>query len=179
VTDRNVADGVGVAGEGRLHRPVGGHDVGAVGDNALLQQFLPEDLARAARFVTGEDVDGRIAPADSLPVGNLAGENLLNLHGGQSGHRVLWTDHCRHAVDGEGKRLEPVLGNFRVGQCPPGVADIDETLADLLHADTRATGRDGDANRRVRLHDALGRSVHHRNVRRAAGNVDLAILAGE
>ena len=174
MADAHVADAQLVLADGRLHGAVGVHHVGGSHDGAFLQGLVHKDFTGAAAVFAGVDRDGGVSAAQGLPVGDLAGKDVLGLLGRDGPHLVGGVDHQGHTVDGEGEALQAVLGDLFFLEGAAGIADLHQAFAHLLHAHAGAAAGHGDADVGVGGHDVFGSAFHDRDVGRAAGDIKRA-----
>ena len=174
MADAHIADAQLVLADGRLHGAVGVHHVGGSHDGAFLQGLFHKDFTGAAAVFAGVDRDGGVSAAQGLPVGDLAGKDVLGLLGRDGPHLVGGVDHQGHTVDGEGEALQAVLGDLFFLEGAAGIADLHQTFAHLLHAHAGTAAGHGDADVGVGGHDVFGSAFHDRDVGRAAGDIKRA-----
>ena len=179
MTDAHIADGVGILSNGGLHGAVGIHHVRALHGRALVEGAFFKGFAGAAAVFAHVERNGSVLAAEFLPVGDLAGKHVLDLRLGQRSHGIGRIHGHGHAVDGKGEGFQTVLGHFAFLEGATGVADLHEALAHLLHAYAGTAAGHRDADVAVGAHDGLRGLLHHRNVRRAAGDIKRALLALE
>ena len=140
---------------------------------------LSRGLAGTAAVLAHIERNGGVLAAEFLPVLHLARKHVLELRLAHGLHTVGGVDHNGHTVNGEGKGHQPVTVDFTLLQSTAGIADLYKPLANLLHTHAGAAAGHGDADVVVSRHDGLSRLLHDRNVRRAARDVERALLPVE
>ena len=174
MADAHITDAQLVLADGRLHGAVGVHHIGGSHDGAFFQGLFHKDFTGAAAVFAGVDRDGGVSAAQGLPVGDLAGKDVLGLLGRDGPHLVGGVDHQGHTVDGKGEALQAVLGDLLFLEGATGIADLHQAFAHLLHAHAGTAAGHGDADVGIGGHDVFGGAFHDRDVGRAAGDIKRA-----
>ena len=170
---REVEVGDGVVGAGDLSLDVTGLvelGIALKVDSLVAKDGGLEGGAGAGAGLTVEDDDGGVVAADLLPVGDLAGEDALELLEGQVVDLDVLGDDGTHAHDGDlvvDEVLDLVGLELSLGE-DVGVTDGDGTGGDSGQALARTVTRAGDGDVGIGVHELLGSSLDESLERRGA-----------
>ena len=170
---REVKVGDGVVGAGHLSLDVAGLvelGVALKVDSLVAKDGGLEGGAGAGADLTVEDDDGGVVAADLLPVGDLAGEDALELLEGQVVDLDVLGDDGAHAHDGDlvvDQILDLVGFELGLGE-DVGVTNGDGAGGDSGQALARTVTRTGDGDVGVGVHELLGSSLDESLERRGA-----------
>ena len=158
---REIEVGDGVVGAAHLSLNVAGLvelGVALKVDSLVAKDGSLEGGAGTGAGLAVENDDSSVVAADLLPVGDLAGEDALELLEGQVVDRHVLGDDGTHAHDGDlvvDEVLDLIGLELGFGE-DVGVADGDGAGGDSGQALARTVARAGDGDVRVGIHELLG-----------------------
>ena len=158
---REIEVGDGVVGAAHLSLDVAGLvelGVALKVDNLVAKDGGLEGGASAGAGLAVENDDGGVVAADLLPVGDLAGEDALELLEGQVVDLHVLRDDGTHAHDGDlvvDEVLDLVGLELGLGE-DVGVTDGDGAGGDSGQTFARTVARAGDGDVGVGIHELLG-----------------------
>ena len=175
VTEAHVADGVGILGDNLLNRAVGslkqglGHDLGLLHDH-----FFPRFVGTGGR-VAGHDHDVGVGAAQFLPIGDLAGVDVLELVEAEFVDRVFGIHDRNKRVDRDGGTdgIDALLGGqflFTALDVAGRHGDVGQPVEQGLDAVAGTAAGKRDLHVGISRHVGFGHLLH--NGQHGGGAVD-------